>query len=44
MSLPVMEITLVKAAWPGDRDRAYLTVGDVAWRGPVHVSHDLPPG
>ena len=42
MSLPVMEITLVKAAWPGDRDRAYLTVGDVAWRGPVHVSHDLP--
>lgn len=37
-----MEITLVKAAWPGDRDRAYLKVGDVARRGPVHVIHDLP--
>jgi hypothetical protein len=42
MSLPVMEITLVKAAWPGDRDRSYLTVGDAARRGPVHVIHDLP--
>lgn len=37
-----MEITLVKAAGPGDRDRAWLTVGDVARRGPVHVIHDLP--
>jgi hypothetical protein len=42
MSVPVMEITLVKAAWPSDRDRAYLTAGDVAWRGPIHVIHDLP--
>jgi hypothetical protein len=42
VSLPVMEITLVKAAGPGDRDRAWLTVGDVARRGPVHVIHDLP--
>ena len=39
---PVMEINLVKAARPGDRDRAYLTVGDVAWRAPIHVIHDLP--
>ena len=38
----MMEITLVKAAGPGDRDRAWLTVGDVARRGPVHVIHDLP--
>jgi hypothetical protein len=37
-----MEITLVKAAGPDDRDRAWLTVGDVARRGPVHVIHDLP--
>ncbi len=37
-----MEITLVKAARPGDRDRAWLTVGGVARRGPVHVIHDLP--
>jgi hypothetical protein len=37
-----MEITLVKAAGPGDRDRAYLTVDGVARRGPVHVIHDLP--
>src|SRR5215468_3144520 len=36
-----MEITLVKAAGPGDRDRAYLTGGDVARRGPTDV-HDLP--
>jgi hypothetical protein len=26
----------------GDRDRAYLKDGDVAWRGPIHVVHDLP--
>lgn len=37
-----MEITLVKAAGPGDRDRAYLKDGDVALRGPIHVVHDLP--
>jgi hypothetical protein len=37
-----MEITLVKATGPGDRDRAWLTVGGVARRGPVHVIHDLP--
>jgi hypothetical protein len=37
-----MEITLVKAAGLGDRDRAYLNDGDVARRGPVHVVHDLP--
>ena len=38
----MMEITLVKAAGPGDRDRAYLRSGDTARRGPVHVIHDLP--
>ena len=37
-----MEVTLVKAARSGDRDRAYLTVGGVTRRGPVHVVHDLP--
>ena len=37
-----MEITLVKAAGPGDRDRAWLTAGRVARRSPVHVIHDLP--
>jgi hypothetical protein len=37
-----MEITLVKAAGPGDRDRAWLTADGVARRGPVHVIHDLP--
>jgi hypothetical protein len=37
-----MEITLVKAAGPGDRDRAYLKSGDAARRGPIHVVHDLP--
>ena len=37
-----MEVTLVKAAWPGDRDRAWLTVAGVTRRGPVHVVHDLP--
>jgi hypothetical protein len=42
MSLPVIEITLVKAAGPGDRDRAYLKSGDAARRGAVHVIHDLP--
>ena len=42
MSLPVMEITLVKAAGPGDRDRAYLKARGIARRGPVHVIHDLP--
>src|SRR5580704_10276097 len=42
MSPPVMEVTLVKAAGPGDRDRAWLTAGGVTRRGPVHVVHDLP--
>jgi hypothetical protein len=37
-----MEITLVKAADPGGRDRAWLTVGGRTRRGPVHVIHDLP--
>ncbi len=37
-----MEIILVKAAGPGDHDRAYLKGGDVARRGPIHVIHDLP--
>jgi hypothetical protein len=37
-----MEITLVKAAGPGDRDRAYLDIGGITRRGPVHVVHDLP--
>lgn len=37
-----MEITLVKALGPGDRDRAWLGVGDAARRVPVHVVHDLP--
>lgn len=37
-----MEITLVKAARPGDSDRAYLTVGGLTRPGPVHVIHDLP--
>ena len=41
MSPPVMEITLVKAAGPGDRERAWLQAGDTARRGPVHVIHDL---
>jgi hypothetical protein len=43
-SPPVMEVTLVKAAGPGDRDRdrAWLTVAGVTRRGPVHVVHDLP--
>ena len=42
MTEPVMEVTLVKAAGPGDRDRAWLTVAGVTRRGPVHVVHDLP--
>ena len=42
MNLPVMEVTLVKAAGPGGRDRAWLTVAGVTRRGPVHVVHDLP--
>jgi hypothetical protein len=42
MSQPVMAITLVKAAGPGGRDRAWLQAGDAARRGPVHVIHDLP--
>lgn len=37
-----MEITLVKAAGPDDRDRAYLGSGGEARRGAVHVVHDLP--
>jgi hypothetical protein len=36
MSPPVMEIALVKAVGPGDRDRAWLTAGGLARRGPVH--------
>lgn len=39
---PVVEITLVKAAGPGDNDRAYLKDGEIARRGAVHVIHDLP--
>jgi hypothetical protein len=42
MSPPMMEITLVKATGPADRDRALFTVGGVARRGPIHVIHDLP--
>ena len=41
-TLSVVEITLVKAAGPGDRDRAYLDAGGTVRRGPVHVVHDLP--
>jgi hypothetical protein len=37
-----MKITLVKAAGPGERDRAYLEVDGVTRRGPVHAVHDLP--
>src|SRR6185312_9857787 len=40
--LPVMEITLVKASGPGDRDRAWLNADDVGHRVAVHVVHDLP--
>jgi hypothetical protein len=42
MSLPVMEIALVKAGRPGDHDRAWLTVAGSTRRGAVHVVHDLP--
>ncbi len=42
MNPPLMDVTLVKAAGPGDRDRAWLTVAGVTRRGPVHVVHDLP--
>src|SRR6202035_3968127 len=42
MNLPVMEVTLVKAAGPGGRDGAWLTVAGVTRPGPVHVVHDLP--
>jgi hypothetical protein len=38
----VMEIALVRASGPGDRDRAYLTTGGIARRAAVHVVHDLP--
>jgi hypothetical protein len=37
-----MEAALVKAAGPGGRDRAWLTVAGVTRRGAVHVVHDLP--
>jgi hypothetical protein len=37
-----MEIALVKAAGPDDRDRAYLEVDGVTRRGPLHVIHALP--
>jgi len=37
-----MEITLVKAAGPGDQDRAWLTVDGATRRGAIHVVHDLP--
>lgn len=38
----MVEITLVKAAGDGDRDRAYIGDGEVARRSAVHVIHDLP--
>jgi len=41
-TLSVVEIALVMAAGPGDRDRAYLEVDGSVRRGPVHVVHDLP--
>jgi hypothetical protein len=41
-TFPVMEITLVKAAGPGEQDRVYLEADGVARRRPVHVIHDLP--
>jgi uncharacterized protein (TIGR03086 family) len=37
-----MDVVLVKRAWDGEQDRAYLSVGAVTRRGPVHVVHDLP--
>jgi len=42
VSEPVMVITLVKAAGPGEQDRAYLEMDGITRRGPVHVLHDLP--
>ena len=42
MNPPLMDVTLVKAAGPGDRDRAWLTVAGVTRRGPVYVVHDRP--
>lgn len=41
-TLHLVEITLVKAAGPGDRDRAWLTTDGAARRGAIHVIHDLP--
>ncbi len=38
----MVEITLVKAAGPGQQDRAYLEVDGITRRGPVHAIHDLP--
>ena len=38
----MMEVTLVKAARPGNRDRAYLTADGATRRGPIHVIDDLP--
>jgi hypothetical protein len=37
-----MEITLVKAAGPGDQDRVWLTVDGATRCGAIHVVHDLP--
>jgi hypothetical protein len=37
-----VEITLVKAAGPGGRDRSWLTVDGMSRRGAIHVVHDLP--
>ncbi len=37
-----MEITLVKAAGPGDRDRVWLSTGVEGRRVAVHAVHDLP--
>jgi hypothetical protein len=38
----MMDITLVKAAGPDDRDRAWLSDGGAGRRAAVHVLHDLP--
>lgn len=38
----MVEITLVKAAGPGQQDRAYLEVDGIIRRGPIHAIHDLP--
>lgn len=40
--MPVVEVALVKAAGPGDHDRAWLTVAGVTRRGAVHVIQDVP--